>query len=165
METCQRYADDSQAKAVARFMTMIDAPVLLDITAMPASAECNHHLIIAADRCSSMSAQFAALYKDNPQEERLLRVRLIMEEVGELLHAIARTDEVEMVDAIADILYVVIGTAVTYDLPCDAAFREAHRSNMTKDTHVDHAAGIKGKGTQFSKPDFTAIIATHRQVG
>lgn len=61
-----------------------------------------------------------------------LRADLIQEEIGEWLDAHCAGDIVEVADAIADLLYVVYGTAHEYGLPIDAIFAEVHRSNMTK---------------------------------
>jgi len=141
---------------------MIGATAMIDILRMEKSVASNHELILAGDRCQTMSNEFAKRYKACPGDERLLRARLLLEELGELLLAMAASDEVQMVDAIADLAYVTIGTAVTFDLPFAPALAEAHRSNLTKDSHVDHAAGIKGKGESFSQPDFQAVLIAHR---
>jgi len=63
---------------------------------------------------------------------RYLRAHLILEEAGELMIALAHCDVVETLDALADMCYVVLGTACVYDLPLPEAFEEVHRSNMTK---------------------------------
>ena len=57
---------------------------------------------------------------------------LIDEERDELKLALDAGDVVKVADALADILYVVYGTADTYGIPIDACFREVHRSNMAK---------------------------------
>ncbi len=51
--------------------------------------------------------------------ERLLRVALIDEEVKELKEAIENNDFIEVVDALADILYVVYGAAITHGIHLD----------------------------------------------
>jgi len=43
-----------------------------------------------------------------------IRVALLEEEVGEYIEAVSRSDLVAIADALADIVYVVYGTAVTY---------------------------------------------------
>lgn len=162
MEASQRYSGDPQAQAVARFMTMIDAPVMVSLAACLRTPEANQLLIDAAYQLEALSHKFAELYKRQREDERLLRGRLMAEELGELLLAMACSDEVAMADAIADTIYVVTGTGVTFDLPVGLAFDEAHRSNMTKDVVNDHAAGVKGKGPGFSEPNFARVIQQHR---
>lgn len=95
------------------------------------------------------------------RKDALLRCNLILEELKELIEAsgfeidnsnsweILNVDEniyqngfrygdthkqdiVGIADAIADLLYVVFGAAVTYGIDAQAVFDEVHRSNMTK---------------------------------
>ncbi len=66
------------------------------------------------------------------RDRRNLRCSLIEEEVAEFAEACHDTDLIGMADALADILYVVIGSAVEFGIPLDRVFAEVHRSNMTK---------------------------------
>lgn len=61
-----------------------------------------------------------------------LRVRLLREEVEEFADATERRDLVAIADALADVVYVAYGSAVTYGIDLDAVVREVHRSNMSK---------------------------------
>ena len=61
-----------------------------------------------------------------------LRVALLQEEVGEFITASEKGDLVAIADALADIAYVVYGTALTYGIDLDSVLREVHRSNMSK---------------------------------
>lgn len=63
-----------------------------------------------------------------------LRMNLLKEEVRELDEAITANDLVEIGDAIADIQYVLLGTALEFGLGhiYGALFDEVHRSNMSK---------------------------------
>jgi predicted HAD superfamily Cof-like phosphohydrolase len=111
-----------------------------------------------------MSDACAELYKAGEKsDERMMRARLLLEEVGELIEAMGKGEIDLATDAIADCAYVLAGTAVTFDLPYQAAFDEVHRSNMSKDAKVDHASGVKGKGVNYRKPDITAVVDRHRQ--
>lgn len=63
---------------------------------------------------------------------RMFRYSLIIEEAGELLNS---KDQVEYLDAICDLLYVVYGAALAAGMNShlvDEAFLEVHRSNMSK---------------------------------
>jgi predicted HAD superfamily Cof-like phosphohydrolase len=64
--------------------------------------------------------------------DRLLRIRLLREELGEYDRAELKGDGVEIADALADIVYIAIGTALHYGIPIDDVMREVHRSNMAK---------------------------------
>jgi predicted HAD superfamily Cof-like phosphohydrolase len=61
-----------------------------------------------------------------------LRVALLEEEVGEFVAASERRDLIGVADALADIVYVAYGTALTYGIDLDAVLHEVHRSNMSK---------------------------------
>lgn len=65
-------------------------------------------------------------------ERARLRAALISEEAAEFAEAASAGDLVGMVDALADLLYVTYGAALELGVDVDAAFREVHRSNMTK---------------------------------
>lgn len=76
---------------------------------------------------------FQCLTNDKPTpisiREHLLRYSLISEELGEF--AVSRCLE-EVSDALGDILYVVLGSAVAYGIDLEPVFDEIHRSNMSK---------------------------------
>jgi NTP pyrophosphatase (non-canonical NTP hydrolase) len=96
------------------------------------------------------------------KDQRALRAELIIEEVSELIDALSLRNEVDLGDAVADLLYVVFGTGVTYSLPVRRLFMEVHRSNMTKSkTAADHA-GDKGKSKDFSPADIKSVIHQYR---
>ena len=74
------------------------------------------------------------------------RFRLIDEEKGELQTAWHQKDIVEIADALGDLAYVVLGTAVACGIEIGPILREIHRSNMTKE--VGQFKPVKG-------PDYT----------
>ena len=61
-----------------------------------------------------------------------LRVELIREELEELKDALKEKDEVEVADALTDLLYVVYGAGHAFGIPLDKCFEEVHASNMSK---------------------------------
>jgi predicted HAD superfamily Cof-like phosphohydrolase len=91
-----------------------------------------------------------------------LRVELIREEVSEFVAASQQGDLVGIADALADIVYVVYGTALTYGIDLDAVLREVHRSNMTKlDTDGNPVLRKDGKvlkSARYSPPDIAAVL-------
>jgi predicted HAD superfamily Cof-like phosphohydrolase len=64
--------------------------------------------------------------------ERTLRMKLLSEEMYEYTIAENENDLIEIADALADIIYIACGTAVSYGIPLDKVFEEVHRSNMAK---------------------------------
>jgi predicted HAD superfamily Cof-like phosphohydrolase len=65
-------------------------------------------------------------------DHRMLRVHLMLEELAELTVAMAKCDKLNALDGVADLQYVLSGTAHIMQLKLDEAFDEVHRSNMTK---------------------------------
>ena len=66
------------------------------------------------------------------EEERELRKALLAEEYREYIDAERDNDIVEISDALADMIYIICGTAISYGIPLDKIFDEVHRSNMAK---------------------------------
>lgn len=81
------------------------------------------------------------------QIEKELRLGLIDEELNELANAFESKDVVEVADALGDLLYVILGCAVTCGIDMELIFREVHRSNMTK------KGGYKDSKGKWIKPD------------
>jgi predicted HAD superfamily Cof-like phosphohydrolase len=83
---------------------------------------------------------------DLNEETKRLRIRLIEEEFDELKEAMAGGDLAAVAKEMADLLYVVYGTAVSYGIDMDPVFREVHRSNMSK------VGGYKREDGKWVKP-------------
>lgn len=99
-----------------------------------------------------------------PANDRVvLRVKLIVEEAEEFTNAVASYDIIEVADALADLIYVAVGTALEFGIPLDKVWDEVQRSNMSK---LDPATGkaIKRhdgkvlKGPNFSPPDIQRLL-------
>jgi predicted HAD superfamily Cof-like phosphohydrolase len=120
-------------------------------------------------------------------DEARLRAKLIMEEVAETMHALGLTkgqvlsladwacrwgDEwpeqqqdvklVELADGLADIAYVVEGTAVQAGLPSEEVWHEVQRSNMAKagGPVVD---GKQQKPEDWTPPDVAGVLDQARK--
>lgn len=90
----------------------------------------------------------------------IARAHLVLEETAELLAAMAAGDRLAALDALADLVYVVIGTAVAFDLPLAEAFVEVHKSNMTKTIARDRP-GHPGKGDGYQPPNLADLLTMH----
>lgn len=66
------------------------------------------------------------------EEENALRLKLIDEEVRELHEAVGNDNLVEIADALADLLYVTYGYALTLGIDINRIFSIVHASNMAK---------------------------------
>lgn len=84
--------------------------------------------------------------------EAELRLRLITEEFEETKRAIEAGDIVEVADGLADLIYVIAGTALVYGIPLDEIWREVHDSNMAK---IDSETGkvLKRADGKILKPN------------
>lgn len=94
------------------------------------------------------------------KDVRWLRVHLISEELAELILGMSENDPVQSLDALGDLLYVVLGTAVSLDLPLSKAFVEIHLSNMSKEPQENDPdrARVRDKGPRYQKPDVAGCI-------
>src|SRR5690242_14944400 len=76
---------------------------------------------------------FGAAIDQDPDPALLrLRRRLIEEETNEVLDELALGDIVGLAKELADLIYVVYGTAVSFGIDLDAALAAVHASNMSK---------------------------------
>lgn len=109
---------------------------------------------------------FGAPVADAPKRLPLaradLRIALIDEERNELVEAICARDLVATADAVADLLYVVVGLAVECGIPVQAVWDEVHRSNMSKlgpdGKPIYREDGKVLKGPHYSPPDVMGAI-------
>lgn len=90
---------------------------------------------------------------------RQLRVRLIQEEFAELQEAMAAEDLPGVAKELADLLYVVYGTAVSYGVDMDPVFREVHRSNLSKVGGYKRADGKWVKPATYSPAQVEPLLA------
>jgi NTP pyrophosphatase (non-canonical NTP hydrolase) len=89
---------------------------------------------------------------DNP-DTVALRLRLIDEEFNEVVEAINWGDPPQIAKELADLLYVVHGTAVAFGIPLDEVFRIVHDSNMSKvQGHTPEGDVKVGKGPGYVDP-------------
>jgi predicted HAD superfamily Cof-like phosphohydrolase len=107
--------------------------------------------------------RFDIVVADRPcvpdEATRALRVRLIQEEFEEFQRAMAQSDLQGMAKELADLLYVVYGSAVSCGIDMEPVFREVHRSNMSKVGGHKRADGKWVKPPTYSPADLQAILA------
>jgi len=97
-------------------------------------------------------------------EDYYLRYRLGKEELSEYLDACNNDDLVEITDALADQLYILLGTMVAHGMQgiIEDVFNEVHRSNMSKlgedGKPIYREDGKVLKGPNFSKPNIEQFL-------
>lgn len=99
------------------------------------------------------------------KDRRKLRMKLLEEEYHEYRYAERGDDLVKIADALADMLYIIGGTALEYGIPLDKIFLEVHRSNMSKlgkdGKPILREDGKILKGPDYTKPDIARVICEH----
>lgn len=93
-----------------------------------------------------------------PEDVKVRRISLIMEEAAEFAAACRKSNQVEMIDAICDLLYVTFGTAVEMGIDIAPFFDEVHRSNMTKTGGSQDSGGKILKGPNYEPPLLQKIL-------
>jgi predicted HAD superfamily Cof-like phosphohydrolase len=88
-------------------------------------------------------------------EQFKVRHNMLKEEYQEYLSA---GNVVDIVDAFADMIYVMVGTMLVMGIDPDAVFEEVHRSNMTKNGKNRNAEGKILKDDKFIAPNLRAVI-------
>lgn len=73
-----------------------------------------------------------ALDRDTPSDLIDLRLRLMNEELDEVWDAINRRDYISLAQELADLLYVVFGTAVAFGVPIQEVFAAVSAANLSK---------------------------------
>jgi len=103
-------------------------------------------------------------------EEFYLRYRLGKEELVEYLEACNNDDLVEITDALADQLYILLGTMVAHGMQdiIEDVFDEVHRSNMSKlgvdGKPIYREDGKVLKGPNFTPPNIQQFLADNGQL-
>ena len=91
-----------------------------------------------------------------------LRIKLIEEELRELIDGMKANDILEVADALTDILYVTYGAGHAFGINLDKCFEEVQRSNMSKlgedGNPIYNDKGKVLKGPNYFKPDLKKII-------
>lgn len=102
--------------------------------------------------------------------ESMLRYELGKEELIEYLEACNNDDLVEITDALADQLYILLGTMVAHGMQdiIEDVFDEVHRSNMSKlgedGKPIYREDGKILKGPNFTPPNIEQFLTVNNQL-
>ncbi len=100
---------------------------------------------------------------DPADETKQLRIRLIQEEFDELKESMAKGNLAAVAKEMADLLYVVYGTAVSYGIDMKPVFQEVHRSNLSKVGGYKRADGKWVKPPTYSPAQVEPILYAQRE--
>ncbi len=100
--------------------------------------------------------EFEQAFNIDPQSQApLTKFTILLEELNEYLEAAMNDDDVEIADAIGDILYISYGLITKHHLEdkIEAIFDEIHSSNMSK-LGADGKPILREDGKILKGPDY-----------
>lgn len=104
------------------------------------------------------------------EDDYTLRYRLGKEELIEYFDACKDGDLIEVADALADQLYILLGTMISHGMQdvIEDIFDEVHRSNMSKlgedGKPIHREDGKILKGPNYSPPNVSKYLADNGQL-
>ncbi|MBM4138589.1 MAG: hypothetical protein FJ244_03800 [Nitrospira sp.] len=102
---------------------------------------------------------------DPADDTKQLRIRLIQEEFDELKESMANGNLAAVAKEMADLLYVVYGTAVSYGIDMKPVFQEVHRSNLSKVGGYKRVDGKWVKPPTYSPARLEPILNAQMEFG
>lgn len=147
-----------QALADVRAFMLIGQPdaVAADLTVPQADQDTRTNILRIARETLLLAKRASSLPGTMP-----LRARLMLEELGETLDGMGSGRVEEFADGLADLCYVVIGTAVSYGIPLDRVWRAVQDANMAKfpgGVATRDAGGKVLKPPSWRPPDIGAVL-------
>lgn len=118
------YANDNYAGPVSAFMQAAEQPIAV------------------------------ALDRDTPSKDVDLRIRLMDEELNEVVEALNLRDPALLAHELADLLYVVFGTAVAFGIPIAEVFAAVSQANMSKISEATGRPHVVENGKVKKGPDY-----------
>lgn len=99
---------------------------------------------------------------ENNEELMQFRIKFMEEELLEFIKGFEEGDIAQMADALADLQYVVLGTAHILGLPWQALWDDVQRANMTKErAAADGSNSKRGSSFDVVKPEGWVGPETH----
>lgn len=104
------------------------------------------------------------------EDDYVLRYKLGKEELIEYFDACKDGDLIEVADALADQLYILLGTMISHGMQdvIEDIFDEVHRSNMSKlgedGKPIHREDGKVLKGPNYSPPNVSKYLADNGQL-
>lgn len=116
---------------------------------------------VAQEKVRLFHERFGYAAPDQPEliayDAAQFRCELIREELDEYAKAVEAGDLTGIASELADLAYVVLGTAVAHGIELAPLFDEVHRSNMTKAPNV-HNPNDPVKGAAFERPRIAELL-------
>lgn len=104
-------------------------------------------------------AAFGITIGDTPAiRDAQLREDLLTEELQETIKAIRQNRLPAAIDGLCDLIYVALGTAVTFGVELELHFRAVHSANMRKVGGAKRADGKQLKPDGWTAPDHIGLL-------
>jgi len=98
------------------------------------------------------------------RSEIFYRTHLILEEFAEMIVAFNKNDKIKCADGLGDLLYVVLGFAVVYNLPVKQILKAICESNLTKKKRTKNNLRMRDKGKKFKPANIKQILENYWKV-
>lgn len=149
-----------QIEKTKRFISKHRLPLNENLTVCKADATTSSYLKeIAFELIEAASFVESRLHHNS--DPRLLRVHLMIEELGEIVLGLANCDEVETLDGLSDLIFVAIGTGLAFDLPFIEGLDEVCDSNLTKKISDQR---MRDKGPDYRSPNMKRVLSLYRGI-
>jgi len=86
-------------------------------------------------------------------EEFIFNMDFLVEELSEFAEAHENSSLIDAADAIVDLIYVAIGTAITMGLPLNELWDIVHTANMSKEKVADASESKRNSTNDVKKPE------------
>lgn len=115
----------------------------------------------AASEMLKVSIKMQRLMEKEFYSTRIERAQIMIEELAEIVEALITRDEVALLDGLADLQFVLLGTAITYDMPIEDAHLEVCRSNLSKKKRETRGK-LTDKGPDYEPPKLKELLEEYR---
>ncbi len=153
-------------REVYGFMKKQNFPIKQDLTVKPANdlgASESIFLSNIATRMYSLANELDVYADTHSNSTRTARAQLMTEELAETIDALIMRNEEKLLDGLSDLLFVTLGTAITFDMPIEEGHLEVVRSNLSKAVRdPDNNARIRDKGPNYVAPNMKKVLETYR---
>ena len=112
------------------------------------------------DQAKFMRASGQTVRGANPEQARMYG-RLVDEEFQELLDAVRDDDQVEQLDAVIDLMVVLIGFGLSRGWDMEGAWHEVMRSNLSKIDPITGTVRKREDGKILKPADWTPPSLGH----
>ena len=141
------------------FMKKHDFPVELSLEKTEFNAEESAMLDYATSTLFKVALELEHYIKKTGNSVAIARAQLMIEELAETVESLVTKNEADLLDGLSDLLFVTLGTAITYNMPIEEGHLEICRSNLTKAVRKpEDDPRLRDKGPDYDPPKIKEIL-------